>query len=69
MIGVDQHVVITIKQWKSSGIHEVIIDQYANYTGALIVAPGKGKIYYNGLQLTAKIIRVDKLYVDLVVVK
>ncbi|QEI03589.1 hypothetical protein [Rachiplusia nu nucleopolyhedrovirus] len=69
MIDIDQLVKITIKDWKSSGIHGVVIEDYDEFEAALIVLPGKGKIYYNGLKLTARIIRIDKLFVDLVAIE
>ncbi len=69
MIDIDQFVPITINQWSPSGIYGVQIDDHSEYEAALIILPGKGRIYYNGLKLIAKIIRIDGLFVDLMVIQ
>jgi hypothetical protein len=65
---VGQHLNVIIVDRTLHGIHGVRVVGHDEHRAALIVPPNSKKIIYKGLELTARVIRVDGLNVDLVCV-
>lgn len=61
---------VTIDKWRLYGLHQVKITNALQYSGILITSSDiptrHAKIYYTGLNVTARIVRIDNYYVDLV---
>lgn len=67
---IDDLVVAVIVKWQLCGLHKVSIIGYEHYDGLLIPARGTinkwSPIRYEGLKVRARVLRVDRYYLDLV---
>lgn len=57
---------VIIVEWNLCGLHSVKIINFNNYDGILMPNTRKMcEIYYTGLKLIARVIRINKTFVDL----
>ena len=69
-IKVGDIVEVIIDKWRLYGLHQVKIKNAAEYNGLLItscnISMRPRKIYYTGLNVRARIVRIDNYFVDLI---
>ncbi|AAY83958.1 ORF-27 peptide [Chrysodeixis chalcites nucleopolyhedrovirus] len=72
MISLNQIIKIVITKSNLHGIHNVkLIDEKNDkiddfYQAVLIVPPGIGKVFYQGLHVTGRVLRIEGTNVDLI---
>jgi hypothetical protein len=62
-------VIVTVIETRINGIHVVHVHSMPLHSAVLLVPPGTRQLVYNGLQLQARVIRQNHMYLDLVLIK